>query len=87
MYNIKIKKQALKSLKRLPLKDVKAINNKILALEIDPRPVYCKKLRGYDNIYRIRIGNYRVVYSVFDDKLTIEIIHIAHCKSIYSDIL
>ena len=85
-YKLSIKKQALKSLQRLPLKEIEKINGKILILEKTPRPPSCKKLKGYDNIFRIRVGNYRIVYSVHDKILTVEIIYIAHRKNIYSDI-
>jgi len=83
-YKLSIKKQALKSLQRLPLKEIEKINSKILILEKNPRPPSSKKLKGYENIFRIRIGNYRIVYSVYDKLLTVEIIYIAHRKNIYS---
>lgn len=80
MYNIIIEKHALKELEQFPKKDnqkiVKAIDN----LASDPRPNGCKKLKG---IWRIRIGNYRVLYSIDGEIKIVEIGKIGHRKNIY----
>jgi mRNA interferase RelE/StbE len=52
-------------------------------LEHTPRPHGCKKLTGSFNTYRVRTGDYRVVYSIFDDVLVVDVIKIGHRKSIY----
>jgi len=49
----------------------------------NPRPNGCKKLSGYEDIYRIRVGIYRIVYRIEDDVLYIEVIKIAHRKDVY----
>lgn len=49
----------------------------------NPRPNGCKKLVGAEHTYRIRINDYRVVYSLFDQRLVIEVIKIGHRKNIY----
>lgn len=82
-YQVEIKKVAVKFLKQIPEK----ISNKIL-LEIDalaenPYPPGYKKLKDTDNEYRIRIGDYRVIYSIYNEKLIIEIIKIGHRKDVY----
>ncbi|WP_373456907.1 type II toxin-antitoxin system RelE/ParE family toxin [Chryseobacterium sp. MDT2-18] len=51
-------------------------------MQEDPRPVGCKKLKGRDS-YRIRIGNYRVIYEIFDSELIIDVIILGHRKDIY----
>jgi mRNA interferase RelE/StbE len=48
----------------------------------DPRPKGCKKLKGRDG-YRIRTGNYRIIYEIFDTELLIDVIAIGHRKDIY----
>ena len=56
------------------------IFNQIKQLSLDPKPHGYKKLTGYKNLYRIRIGLYRVVYLIENQILTIEIIKIGHRK-------
>lgn len=60
----------------------KPILSAIANLAEDPRPNGCKKLRGREG-YRIRIGNYRVIYDVFDGQLIVDVITLGHRKDIY----
>jgi len=53
------------------------------ALENNPFPHHCLKLEGYDSYFRIRTGNFRIVYSVAEKHLIVEIIKIGHRKDIY----
>lgn len=55
----------------------------IESLESDPRPVGCKKLVGSDHTYRLRIGDYRVVYEIQDDILVILVVRIRHRGDVY----
>jgi mRNA interferase RelE/StbE len=59
------------------------IDRKILALAGDPRPAGCKKLRGYRDHGRIRIGDWRVVYSIDDAAKRVSISRIAHRREVY----
>ena len=61
----------------------KAITKAILLLADDPRPMGSVKIKGSDVIYRIRKGDYRVMYAVYDDVVVVEIITIGHRKDIY----
>jgi len=83
MYIIQIRKKALKEIKDIspPYKQniINAINN----LADNPRPQGCKKLKGEEELYRIRIGDYRVVYSIEDKIKIVEIIRVEHRKDIY----
>jgi mRNA interferase RelE/StbE len=81
-YKIEIKKSAAKEISKLPKVAIKRIVNKIQTLSDDPRPDGCKKLSG-DEKYRIRIGVYRVLYSIMDEKLVIFIVKVGHRKDIY----
>ena len=55
----------------------------IRLLADNPRPNGCKKLVGAEHTYRIRINDYRAVYSLFDQRLVIEVIKIGHRKNVY----
>ena len=76
--------------KRSVKKDLRKINSKLLpailkqidGLATDPRPSGCKKLKGED-VYRVRQGNYRIVYEVFDDKVVVVVIAVGSRGSIY----
>ena len=83
MYEIYFKKSAVKELKKIPKKDQTSITAAIKALASNPHPQGHKKLIGDNITYRIRIGNYRVIYDLYDTKLYIEIIRIRHRKNAY----
>ncbi len=56
---------------------------RIDGLATDPRPSGCKKLRGYKDLWRIRLGDYRVVYIINDDRKTVSITRVAHRRDVY----
>ena len=82
-YLIEIKQSAKKELANLPRNIADKVIKQVRALANDPRPNGCKKLVGTDHTYRIRINDYRVVYSIFDQLLVIQVIKIGHRKAIY----
>jgi mRNA interferase RelE/StbE len=55
----------------------------IYSLEIAPRPSGCKKLKGGEGLYRIRVGDYRVIYEIEDAKLVVVVVKIGNRKDIY----
>jgi mRNA interferase RelE/StbE len=69
-YKIEVKKSAVKELNAIPPKDLKKVLKKIRDLSDNPRPQGCIKLTNQEN-YRIRMGNYRILYSIEDDILTV----------------
>lgn len=81
-YTIVLSKKAQKQLDKLPDNIAEPIFDAILNLEDNPRPVGNKKLKGRDG-YRVRIGNYRVIYDIFDTELIIDVIALGHRKDIY----
>ncbi len=81
-YKISIRKSAVKELGDVPKKDLQKVVRKIQALSANPRPPGSQKLSQKEQ-YRIRQGNYRIVYSVQDKELTIYIVKIGHRKEIY----
>ncbi len=82
VYNIVLSKQAQKSLDKFSDKIAEPIFDAISALSTNPRPHGFKKLKGRDG-YRIRVGNYRVIYDIYDMELVIDIITLGHRKDIY----
>ncbi len=81
-YKIEIKKSAAKELEKLPKQDLKRIVEKIASLAEEPRPSGCKKLSG-DEKYRIRVGVYRILYTINDFELMIFIVKAGHRKNVY----
>jgi mRNA interferase RelE/StbE len=82
-YSLAYKPSAIKELLRLPKQYAFKVRAAINKLTDNPRPPHCKKLEGSDNEYRIRVGKYRVVYTIADDVLTVVVIKIAHRKEAY----
>lgn len=82
-YELRIKKSAAKELEAVSRKaDRQRLVQQIQSLADNPRPPGCKKLSG-SNKYRIRQGNYRIVYSIEDDKLVVYVVKIGDRKDVY----
>ena len=82
MYSIDFSKKAQKKLDRLSDAIADPILSAIGSLSDNPRPQGYKKLKGRKG-YRIRVGNYRVIYEIFDEVLLIDVIDLGHRKEIY----
>jgi mRNA interferase RelE/StbE len=82
-YAVELKTSARKELERLPTKLVERIFPKLEALGDEPRPAGCKKLRGGKQEWRIRVGDYRVVYVIDDPKLRVSVTRIRHRSEVY----
>ncbi len=81
-YRITIKKRAIAALVRINEPYYSNLRTAIYALGENPRPAGCKKLKGR-SAYRIRVGDYRVIYEIFDGTLSIDVIDLGHRKDIY----
>ncbi len=81
-YEISVKKSAVKELENIPKKELKKIAKKVQALSSEPRPQGSQKL-SHKEQYRIRQGDYRVIYSIDDDNLVVNIIKVGHRREIY----
>lgn len=81
-YKLSIRRKAQKQLAKLPPNDYKKVKQSILDLAHDPRPPGSKKLKGRDG-WRIRQGDYRIIYEIRDDQLIIIILDVGHRKDIY----
>jgi mRNA interferase RelE/StbE len=82
-YNVILSPKAQKGIKSIPNDYVVKIHKSLSFLSINPRPYGCVKLVCSENHYRIRVGVYRIIYSIKDDILTVEVIKIDHRKSVY----
>jgi len=74
---------ALGQLAELPRHDQKRIKERIDRLAVDPRPPGVKKLQGESDLFRIRSGNYRIIYSIADVRLVVLVIRIEHRRDVY----
>ena len=81
-YSLLIKPSALKELEAIPPKDRRRIVTRIEGLAVDPRPQGCEKLSGLEQ-YRVRQGDYRVIYGVEDEAHTVVIVKIGHRRDVY----
>jgi mRNA interferase RelE/StbE len=84
-YKIQFNKEHIKDLLKIPLKAQNQIRKEISELAFNPRPEGCKKLHGPDKcpLYRIRCGDYRIVYTIKDKALLVLIIEVGHRREIY----
>ncbi|MFO0701890.1 MAG: type II toxin-antitoxin system RelE/ParE family toxin [Nitrospira sp.] len=82
-YSIEVKPSARKELEALPDPILARIVRKLESLADTPRPSGCKKLKGYKEQWRIRIGDWRVVYLIDETKKLVSILRIAHRREVY----
>jgi len=81
-YQVEISKTVIKYLEKLPLDIYNRLKKTILDLEENPRPHGCEKMSG-KNAYRIRVGDYRIIYKIEDKILLITIIDAGHRREVY----
>ncbi len=84
-YQIKWKTSAKKDFKKLDKTVIPKILKAVDSLVENPRPSGVKKIIDSYSTYRLRVGNYRVIYTICDEVLIIEVIKIGHRQSIYND--
>jgi mRNA interferase RelE/StbE len=81
-YNLVITRSAAKELERVPEKDRRRVVERIAGLAHNPRPPGCEKLSGEDK-YRIRQGDYRILYEIVDDQLIVTVVRVGHRRDVY----
>jgi mRNA interferase RelE/StbE len=81
-YTVLIERYAQKQIMKLDRKIIPIIKASIAALADNPRPYGYKKLKGED-AYRIRVGDYRVIYEIDDGKIIVTVVSVGHRKEIY----
>lgn len=84
-YRIEIERQAMKALRRIDAKPRRRIEDQIAALANDPRPVGAIRLTG-SSALRVRVGDYRIVYTVSDTTVTVTIVRVGHRREIYREV-
>jgi mRNA interferase RelE/StbE len=81
-YAVEIEQRALKSLAKIPTNDRRRVIVAIDKLAVSPRPIGAKKLTGRE-AWRIRIGNYRILYEIHDRICYVLVVDVGHRKEIY----
>lgn len=81
-YEIGVRPAALRSLRRIDRQDHARIRGAIALLAANPRPPGARALRGRDG-FRIRVGDYRIIYTVNDGKLLVVIVALGHRRDVY----
>ncbi len=81
-YSLRFRKSVRRDLRPIPAHDVRRILKRIEALTVDPRSPGSEKLSGQER-YRVRQGNYRILYEIIDDDLVVTIVKIGHRRHVY----
>jgi mRNA interferase RelE/StbE len=84
-YKLTFKKSVTKDLRSISKQDLKRIIERFDELSNNPRPVGCEKLSGQER-YRIRQGDYRIIYEIRDDVLVVVVVKVGHRREVYRDI-
>jgi mRNA interferase RelE/StbE len=82
-YSVELTRTAEKQLRRIAKRDRNRLVEAIRGLVDRPRPHGARKLQGYDHVYRIRVGQYRVVYEILEDRVIVIVLKVGHRKDIY----
>lgn len=79
-YTVIIKETAQEQIKKLPKEYLNRVRKTILKLQFEPRPKGCIKLTGSVNVYRVRVGVFRIVYEIHDKQLLVYVFDVEHRK-------
>lgn len=82
-YTVEIARRAVKSIVRLPRAEQQRVRAAIDLLADEPRPPGCVALTGEESTYRVRVGDYRILYEVIDDRLVIQVVRVGHRRDVY----
>lgn len=80
-YELRFKPSVAKDLRDIPKTDLRRILNRVESLRDDPRPAGCEKLSAQER-YRLRQGNYRILYEVLDAQVVVEVVKIGHRREV-----
>jgi mRNA interferase RelE/StbE len=86
IYEIQLKREPEKFIRKQSRKIQIQIISALRKLQKDPRPAQAKKLSGLDELYRIRAGDYRIVYAIREKRLLILVVRIVHHKDVYKNL-
>ncbi len=82
-YEVQLARRAAKSLASLERREQQRIRAAIELLANEPRPPGCVAMQGEDSVYRVRVGDYRIVYEVRDQVLVVQVVRIGHGREVY----
>jgi mRNA interferase RelE/StbE len=82
-YHVVFTRRALRDLSALPQNDRARLAKRIDGLANDPRPHGAKKLEDLEGLYRLRVGDYRVLYTIEDQVVTVTVVRVGHRRDIY----
>ena len=82
-YRIEVKESAMREIAAMPKRDRRRAVRAIAALADEPRPQGVRKLTGIKDAYRLRVGDYRIIYQIADDVLTVFVVRVGNRKDIY----
>lgn len=83
MYTVVLSSHARRALRKLARSVQERVIVALELLKADPRPPKAVKLKGEDNVWRIRVGDYRIIYEVIDEDLVVWVVRIADRKDVY----
>jgi len=86
VYSVVLKKSVEKDLKKLPRKIIPRIISKIEELSLNPYPRDSTKIKDAERTYRVRVGDYRIIYQVDNDKKIVTVIYVRHRKDAYKNL-
>lgn len=82
-YAVEVARSAVKVIARLPRPDQQRVRAAIDLLADNPRPPGCVALAGESHAYRVRVGDYRIVYDVLDARLVVQVVRVGHRRDVY----
>ena len=82
-YEIRLARRAVRSLASLERREQQRLRAALDLLSDNPRPPNCVAMQGEDSVYRVRVGDYRIVYEVLDNVLLVHVVRIGHRREVY----
>jgi mRNA interferase RelE/StbE len=82
-YRLEVSRTAERQIRGLPRTDQLRVVRAIRALAGDPRPPGCRKLTGHDDVFRVRVGRYRILYAIEDRRLVVIVLKVGDRKGVY----
>lgn len=84
-YSVIVNSNVAKQMQKIPSKTQEKIKLAIRNLANNPKPPNCKKLQGFDHTWRVRVGDYRIIYEIYDNKVQVIVIKVKHRRDVYRD--
>jgi mRNA interferase RelE/StbE len=82
-YTVVLTQAAQRDLRALDRRTLQRVDQKIRALATNPRPSGAEKLKGASDVYRVRVGDYRILYQIEDDRLIVAVVRVRHRREVY----